>query len=253
MKYSSPFQYSISYFFLLYLLLLPLSCSNPSSSSTTNSDRVAQARQDKQEGLIQLIERKGMQWEKVEVFLRAFKEEQVLEVWGRSEKKMPYRKLLTYKFCQLSGKPGPKRKEGDRQVPEGLYHIDRFNPKSNYYLSLGLDYPNRSDKIRGDRERPGSDIFIHGDCVTVGCIPITDDKIKELYILTQRARDNGQAAIPVHIFPARLDSEKIKQLGRAYPQHRQFWAELKVFYDHFEGGRRPPKFTINAKGQYQLR
>ena len=49
-------------------------------------------------------------------------------------------------------------------------------PTASYYLSLGINYPNVSDKILSDSLRPGSAIYIHGSCVTVGCIPDNDDQ-----------------------------------------------------------------------------
>jgi len=141
----------------------------------------------------------------------------------------------------------------DFQVPEGFYKIDRFNPKSNYYLSLGINYPNKSDKIRGDKIKPGSDIFIHGDCVTVGCIPITDDKIKELYVLAKQAKRNGQHTIPVHIYPAKLTLENLEILRLPYKEQISFWKELKIIHDQFESTKQVPNFEINSKGAYKLK
>src|SRR6476659_6148770 len=101
----------------------------------------------------------------------------------KNERKEPFRLFKTYKVCALAGTLGPKRMEGDYQVPEGFYLIDEFNHQSTYYLSLGINYPNASYRILSDSLRPGSVIYIHGSCVTVGCIPITDQQIDELYIL----------------------------------------------------------------------
>lgn len=135
---------------------------------------------------------KKLEYEGFQLFLRAFKKEQQLEVWVREAEDDQFTLLHTYPFCATSGKVGPKRKEGDLQIPEGIYQINHFNPQSNFYLSLGINYPNASDKILSDKHQPGGSIYIHGNCVTIGCIPITDDKIKELYILAVEARNNGQ-------------------------------------------------------------
>ena len=102
-----------------------------------------------------------------------------MEVWIKEASKDYYVLLNTYDFCTTSGTLGPKRKEGDLQIPEGIYTINHFNPQSNFYLSLGINYPNASDKILSDPVHPGGDIYLHGNCVTIGCIPLTDDKIKE--------------------------------------------------------------------------
>ncbi|MEN8249945.1 MAG: hypothetical protein ABFS32_13510, partial [Bacteroidota bacterium] len=125
------------------------------------------------------------------IFLRIFKQEEVIEVWTREKSKEKYSLLKKYDFCSTSGELGPKRQSGDYQIPEGFYYIDRFNPSSNFYLSLGVNYPNASDRILGVKGSLGGDIFIHGDCVTIGCMPITDDKIMELYILAVEAKNNG--------------------------------------------------------------
>ncbi|MFX8700459.1 hypothetical protein ABTM56_20365, partial [Acinetobacter baumannii] len=68
---------------------------------------------------------------------------------------MKYRRLAVLPIAALSGRLGPKRKEGDKQVPEGLYRVVKFNPNSAYTLSMGLDYPNASDTVRSDKLKPG--------------------------------------------------------------------------------------------------
>src|SRR5690606_4688666 len=127
-------------------------------------------------------------------------------------------------------------------------HINHFNPQSIFHLSLGINYPNASDKILSDKKSPGSSIYIHGDCVTIGCIPITDDKIKELYVLAVEARNNGQAKIPVHIFPARLTEENFKSLRSEYasnPVLISFWQNLRIGYDGFESTKKIRGFKVN--------
>ena len=119
-----------------------------------------------------------------------------------------FRLFKTYRICALAGYMGPKRIQGDYQVPEGFYYINEFNPSSTYYLSLGLNYPNASDRVLSDSLRPGGEIYIHGSCVTVGCIPITDQQIDELYVLAAHAKDMGQDYIPVHIFPIRFNVDR---------------------------------------------
>jgi len=197
------------------------------------------------------ILRMGISEENFVLFLRAFKAEQELEVWVSNAKTEAYQHLLTYPICKNSGDLGPKRKEGDLQVPEGFYHIDRMNPNSSYHLSMGLNYPNASDKIRGDQDQPGSDIFIHGGCVTVGCLPITDRKIEELYMLVTQAQKNGQQEVPVHIFPARLASPTFREDLSTSP-HQLFWQELLPIYQYFEQYRTLPSIKIGTDGSYQL-
>jgi len=79
--------------------------------------------------------------EKLRTLIVVYKEEQQLELWARNSSDLQFKKIATYKICYMSGKPGPKRKQGDCQVPEGFYHINIFNPTSTYFLSLGINYP----------------------------------------------------------------------------------------------------------------
>jgi len=148
---------------------------------------------------------------------------------------------------------GPKRAEGDRQVPEGYYFIDDFNPKSDYYLSMLLNYPNFVDNIKGGKIRKGGDIYIHGGCVTVGCLPLTDDGVQWLYVLCLNARINGQENIPVHIFPTRLNKNGWSFLTREYvhyPESQEFWQSLKAGYDYFEKNHRLLPVMYSADGKY---
>ncbi len=185
--------------------------------------------------------------EQLEVFFRAFKQEEVLEVWGRLAEQ-DFRLLATYPFCANSGKLGPKRQKGDLQIPEGCYEINRFNPNSRFYLSLGLNYPNASDLKRSDPRQPGGDIFIHGGCASVGCISITDAFIQPVYELASRAHRLGQQRILVHIFP----SKNWKHLFRNNNVHHTFWRELQPIHDFFERYKQLPTVPINARGAYSL-
>ncbi len=186
----------------------------------------------------------------VRLFIRAFKQEQKLEAWVKAEKDAKFQLFKSYDFCKSSGKLGPKRKEGDLQIPEGVYHINRFNPKSKFHLSLGLNYPNASDLILSDKEKPGSDIFLHGGCVTVGCIPITNEKIRELYLLASFAKSANQSKIPVHIFPFKMSINNIGKYGKQN-SNNPFWKSLKPVYQYFEKNRSLPlSIRINPDGFY---
>lgn len=167
--------------------------------------RPADALKRKEDTLQRQFEEKGLKWPAKYVYLRSFKYDSQLEVWVKNELSEPFKLFKKYRVCALAGTLGPKRIEGDYQVPEGFYYINEFNPRSSYHLSLGLNYPNESDKMLSDAIMPGGGIFIHGSCVTVGCIPLTDDKIEEVYIVAAHAKDEGQEFIPVHIFPVRYD------------------------------------------------
>jgi len=65
------------------------------------------------------------------ILMRVFKAEGKLEVWKRTRKDERFALLKTYEICRWSGDLGPKRKEGDRQAPEGFYPITppQLNPR----------------------------------------------------------------------------------------------------------------------------
>jgi murein L,D-transpeptidase YafK len=122
--------------------------------------RVAAALKLKEDTLKRQFEKAGLPWPAKQVYIRSFKYDSQLEVWVRNTNNEAFKLFKTYKVCALAGGMGPKRMEGDYQVPEGFYYINEFNPISTYHLSLGLNYPNPSDKLLGDSLKPGGDIYI---------------------------------------------------------------------------------------------
>jgi murein L,D-transpeptidase YafK len=199
------------------------------------------------------FEKKGLAYPPKDVFLRTFKSQNVMELWARNDESAEYKLVKSYQICALSGVLGPKSVEGDRQVPEGYYFIEDFNPKSDYYLSMLLNYPNYSDlAMSKPKEKPGGDIYIHGGCVTIGCMPMTDDVIQELYVICMNARLNGEVYIPVHIYPVRFTKNGLNFLGSAYAtdqEKQKFWVNLKEGYDYFERYHRilPVMYTKDGK------
>jgi murein L,D-transpeptidase YafK len=250
-----PMRKLLHHTLLLLLMLNNLNCSGQVNTSNISEffegDRVAHARELVGEKLIQDLTQKGLK-SGSPIFIRAFKSEQELEVWVLDS--VQYRLFRTYPICTVPGVLGPKRKEGDLQVPEGLYWIEVFNPKSNYHLSLGINYPNASDRVLSDRKKPGGEIYIHGACVSVGCIPLTDALIRELYLLALDAKTAGQEQIPVHIFPCRMTAEnKTNLLVPNSPQLMSFWGNLAEAYDFFEEKKTVPKYGVEfSSGRYVI-
>ena len=195
-----------------------------------------------------------MQWPAKYVYIRSFKYDAQLEVWVKNDVKEQYKLFKTYRVCMQSGTMGPKRFQGDYQVPEGFYYINEFNPNSNYHLSLGLNYPNASDRILSDSLRPGGEIYIHGSCVSIGCIPLTDDQIEELYIIASYAKVNGQDFIPVHVFPVKYSVKKsmdyLNSTTKKNLQLQQFALQLREAFDKFEEKKQIPVVLVNKKGKY---
>jgi murein L,D-transpeptidase YafK len=178
------------------------------------------------------------------LYVAAYKSEGKLELWLKAGNQKAYKLFKTYNFCARSGTLGPKIKEGDLQTPEGFYYINVFNPKSNFHLSLGVNYPNPIDKLRSGKEKTGGDIYIHGNCVTVGCIPLTDEKIKEVYVLAVEAKNTGQEQIPVHIFPFKMTGGNLDKYLIRFPQHKGLWTNLQSGYKYFEKHHIPPVVAL---------
>ncbi len=149
--------------------------------------------------LSQPLKKAGFSAYPKKLFLVTLKEEQVLEVYGRRNEELTL--IKSYPFTAFSGRLGPKLKEGDRQIPEGIYKIGHLNPNSSYHLSLKVNYPNEFDQLKttfSDKKKMGGDIFIHGKAMTIGCIPIGDLGIEEVFVMAQNAINKG---IPIIIAP----------------------------------------------------
>lgn len=208
----------------------------------------------KEDTLIKQFRERGLAWPARYVYIRSFKYDSQLEVWVKNTKEEKYKLFKSYKVCALAGTLGPKRMAGDYQVPEGFYYINEFNPRSEYHLSLGLNYPNASDRILSDSTQPGGDIYIHGSCVTTGCIPITDAQIEELYILAAHAKDLGEDFIPVHIFPVNFNNSRsvdyLNKYLQTFSEYTPFAKSMKSAFYYFEKYREVPFVMVNSRGEY---
>lgn len=156
------------------------------------------------------------------VYLRAFKEEGVLELWVQQGSKWQLHR--TYPILGQSGTIGPKTAEGDEQVPEGFYAVTprSMNPCSSYHLSFNIGYPNAYDTAQG---RTGSLIMIHGEDCSIGCLAMGNPAIEEIYTLVAEAlRTAPDRPVPVHIFPFRMTEERLS--AEADSPHIDFWRYL---------------------------
>jgi murein L,D-transpeptidase YafK len=218
-------------------------------------DRVEAARRAKERAVAEAFRTAGVSWPPEELYVRAFKQERELEVWAGA-RGQPLRQVKTFRFCAASGDVGPKRREGDEQVPEGFYTLDQFNPRSQFHLSMRVSYPNDADRRRGEPPLGGA-IYVHGDCASIGCIAIEDDPIEELYLMVLEARGRMKRDVPIHIFPRRLDAEGLAALERhprATPELVAFWRGLEPGWRLFEETRRPPRVSVDpGTGAYRVR
>ncbi len=236
----------------LGLLLLAAKSGESFKESQLQNKRVRNAFDEKATKIADMLSNMGVNPNSYEIYIRAFKTEEELEVWARSKGKSRFHLIETYQFCENVGFVGPKRRQGDGQIPEGMYKLSAFNPFSNYHLSLKVSYPNLADRKREGNYDLGGQIFIHGGCQTIGCIPITDDKIKELYLMAVQAKNAGQHKIDCHIFPNRLTRERFRSLIETSKDKElaRFWGNLRTCIVYFNRYRFPPSVTVHSDGYY---
>lgn len=160
----------------------------------------------------------------------AFKEEKILEIWG-ADGRGDFHKLATYPILAASGGPGPKRREGDRQVPEGFYNLTVLNPNSAYHLSIRVDYPNAEDIAHRTVERGqmGGDIYIHGNAKSIGCLAMGDPGIEEIFPLVATV---GLRNCKILIAPEDFRTKPIPKTDDAWL--RELYARLKTELKRFQ-------------------
>ena len=221
---------------ILGFLALSFTLQTSFLSEQKKYERVRTALKEKEVYIDKKLKECKISRDNLNIIFVAYKDNDLLEIYAKTKLETTYKKFFSYRICSRSGQLGPKTKQGDLQVPEGFYHIDRFNPASSFYLSLGLNYPNLADKRKSKASDLGGDIFIHGSCVTVGCLPMTDNFIKEIYLLAVYARNNGQKNIPVYVFPFKMTDQNMIIYNAKYKNNKallSFWENLKIGYDKF--------------------
>ncbi len=183
------------------------------------------------------------------VFIRAFKEENALELFVRNRKTGNFDLFRTYPIAAASGILGPKLAEGDGQVPEGFYFVppSAMKPDSQFHLAFNIGFPNEYDRLH---QRTGSVIMVHGNCVSIGCLAMTDEKIDEIYTLCDAAHKGGQPFFRVQIFPFRMSEERMA--GAVGNPNEDFWKNLREGYDLFEKNKIPPDVSV-VDGRYSFK
>ena len=225
-------------------LILILVTGLVSSQRTDQDPNRARATADRVRGkLTGDLEKKGLKFGDP-VFIRIFKEERKLELWVKEPGKNTFKKFRTYRIAAMSGKLGPKVREGDLQAPEGFYYAppSKMNPMSQFHLSFNIGYPNEFDRAHG---RDGTFIMVHGNRVSIGCFAMTDKKIEEIYTLCDAALTKGQKFFRVHCFPFRMTAQRMEQAK--LEGWWDFWKNLKDGYDAFENTKVPPRVVVKEK------
>jgi len=178
---------------------------------TTVAETVARYGPAVRQRLAAEFQRIGAEYPPGKMILVGLKRERLLEVWVSDPPKL----LKTYPILAASGTLGPKLREGDLQVPEGLYRIESLNPNSLYHLALRVDYPNEFDRAMGKRDGRddlGCDIMIHGKDCSIGCLAMGDEAAEELFVL---AAETGIDNVSVILSPVDF---RIRELPAEMPE-----------------------------------
>ena len=206
-----------------------------SSGSETIETRLRQLSAAVKKRLGPDFQKAGVPYPPARLVLAGFKQEGILEVYaaGAGESQGSLRFIRAYPIRRASGTLGPKLKEGDRQVPEGLYAIEYLNPNSAYHLSMKISYPNAFDRARGAEEgrtNLGGDIMIHGKDVSIGCLAMGDEAAEDLFVL---AALTGISKVGVILSPVDFRRTQPPQdpnlpawTATLYPQIREVVASL---------------------------
>jgi len=214
----------------------------PPTTENQEPDRAAAAAARVRPALQAALDALDLAWG-APAFVRVFKREARLELWLQG-KEGRYELFKCYPICTYSGVLGPKKRQGDRQAPEGFYRVARgqLHPRSQFHLAFNLGYPNAYDRAHGCT---GDFLMIHGHCVSTGCYAMGDAAIEEIYTLLDGALQAGQEAVDVHAFPFALESVELDAQHAA--EAFGFWSELKPGYDAFERSRMPPRVEVVGK------
>ncbi len=183
--------------------------------------------------LIQFFNQANVTYPPKKIALLAFKKEKKLHLWAKNKNKK-WHHIHTYPLTASSGTLGPKLKERDLQIPEGLYKLTWFNPYSKMHLSMKINYPNAFDRQKAAKEgrkKLGGNIFLHGKAQSVGCLAIGDHAIDQLFMLSRRV---GLDQIELIIAPNDLRRAKAKTKPQAQPRwlpelYQQIESKLSVF------------------------
>lgn len=183
--------------------------------------------------LISYFSKAGVSYPPKEIALLAFKSERKVELWAKNPDQA-WTHIHDYPLTGFSGRLGPKLRENDKQIPEGIYKLVNFNPFSSMHLSMMINYPNSFDRQKGymdGRKELGNNIFIHGKNLSVGCLAVGDLAIDQLFILARRV---GLKNIQVIIAPNDLRYQKPSTATFAQPRwlpelYKQIAESLKPF------------------------
>ncbi len=156
------------------------------------------------------------------------KDEKQFEIWAYVHDE--WKLLRKMPILGASGGIGHKLRQGDWQVPEGIYELDYFNPNSSAHVSIHITYPSKDDRAwaaKEGRSNLGGDIMIHGSRTSIGCLAMGDVGMEDIFWLSRKI---GLKNIRVILAP--YDMRKMKHtlpdtlLGKRYNQIHQALIEF---------------------------
>lgn len=194
----------------------------------TVADRVAEYGSAARSRLRPYFEQAGVSYPPSNIVFVGIKQQRTLELYAPATNGA-LRFIRSWPVLAASGELGPKLREGDYQVPEGIYAIELLNPNSSYHLSLRVNYPNAFDRERASfdgRTKLGGDIMIHGQEVSVGCLAMGDPASEELFVL---AADVGLPKISVILTPVDFRTGKtVPPDTKLPPWSNELYTQIKT-------------------------
>jgi len=210
------------------------------------------------------IVQNSLTYNSLDVLLIGYKNELELQLWVRARNSnSKYLRLKSFNITDSNvACLGPKSVLGDNLTPEGVYSVEFYSSLkwSDFYLAFRVSYPNDADIARrnywGISAKPGGDINIHGCCISIGCIPIGNPDMEELFLLIRANQKNG-SAVKILIFPFKFDDLATK--GRFINQYRDevlllgFWQSLERIHHYFLGSCQLPRVGFDdTTGNYTI-
>jgi len=221
--------------------LLPTLLASACAREHTVADRVAEFGGPVRQRLAPWFAAARVPYPPAQVTLIGLKQERELQLYAAGTNGV-YHWIRSYPILAASGGPGPKLRQGDRQVPEGLYRIESLNPNSRFHLSLRINYPNAFDRTQGEaegRRNLGGDIMIHGHAVSIGCLAMGDAAAEELFVLAAAV---GVQNVQVILSPVDF---RVRTVA-SYPPGTPPWTPALYALIQAELKKYPPARTVPA-------
>ena len=186
------------------------------------------------EKLKPLFESQGVSYPPKRLTWIALKQEKLLLIFAPA-KDGRIKRIKSYQIIGASGGPGPKLKDGDKQVPEGFYKLSAFRPNLIAHIGLAVNYPNQEDLAHAKKEKRknlGCDILIHGSRWSTGCLALGNPAIEELFVLAYDAGLNNIDLVfsPCNLLLSNVAAENPKLSPKWLPElYQRLRLTLKTF------------------------